>query len=137
MSNEIVRDDEVEHRVELLISWILRIGVATSGLLVVAGMLLVFLHHPSYRRSPSDLGALTSISSRYPHALRDVLASVRRGSGEGVAMLGLLLLIATPVVRVAVSIALFAYEHDRRFVIITTIVLLLLLLSFALGAAGG
>jgi uncharacterized membrane protein YfcA len=39
------------------------------------------------------------------------------------------LLIATPVLRVAVSIVAFALEGDRRFVVITTLVLAILLLS--------
>jgi uncharacterized membrane protein YfcA len=48
---------------------------------------------------------------------------------QAVITLGLLLLIATPVVRVAVSIVAFAAEHDRRFVVVTTVVLLILLFS--------
>ena len=50
-------------------------------------------------------------------------------------MRGLLLLIATPVVRVAVSILGFVYERDWRYILITSIVLGLLILSFALGRA--
>ena len=58
-------------------------------------------------------------------------------AGEHIANLGLLLLIATPVARVAASIVLFARDRDYLYVAITTTVLLLLLLSFMLGAAGG
>jgi uncharacterized membrane protein len=46
-------------------------------------------------------------------------------------------LVATPVARVALSIAVFARQRDRTYVVITSIVLGLLLLSFALGRAGG
>jgi uncharacterized membrane protein len=49
-------------------------------------------------------------------------------------MLGLLLLIATPVLRVAVSAIGFALEHDKRFVVITLVVLAVLVGSFAVGA---
>jgi uncharacterized membrane protein len=52
-------------------------------------------------------------------------------------MAGLLLLIATPVLRVAVSVLAFVYQRDRTFVIITSVVLTLLLASFVLGKAGG
>jgi uncharacterized membrane protein len=52
-------------------------------------------------------------------------------------MAGLLLLIATPVLRVAVSILAFVYQRDRAFVAITSIVLALLLTSFVLGRGGG
>ncbi|MGH2509954.1 MAG: DUF1634 domain-containing protein [Ktedonobacteraceae bacterium] len=51
--------------------------------------------------------------------------------------LGLLLLLATPVIRVAASIVAFGLEHDRRYVIITTIVLAILCLSFLIGKGAG
>ena len=128
-------DPRLEIKAEILISRLLRTGVAVSAVLVVAGMVIVFQHHPLYRTSHDDLASLTSASGEYPHQVRDVLHSVRNGRGQGVAMLGLLLLIATPVLRVAVSIAIFALERDWLFTMITTLVLGLLLLSFALGAA--
>ncbi len=128
-------DERMERQVEALISWILRIGVGTSAALVVLGMTLVFIHHPTYRNSTKDLHELTSATLEYPHTVREVVSSTREGRGQGIAMLGLLLLIATPVLRVAVSIALFAHERDGVFVVITATVLALLLLSFALGAA--
>jgi uncharacterized membrane protein len=43
--------------------------------------------------------------------------------------LGVILLIATPVSRVLISVFLFAAERDRTYVLITAIVLLLLLFS--------
>jgi uncharacterized membrane protein len=48
-------------------------------------------------------------------------------------MLGLLLLIATPVLRVAASTIGFALDHDTRFVAITLVVLAVLVGSFAVG----
>ena len=48
-------------------------------------------------------------------------------------MVGVLLLVATPVLRVTVSVVGFALERDRRFVIITALVLAVLLGSFAIG----
>jgi len=46
---------------------------------------------------------------------------------------GLLLLIATPILRVIVSVVAFTLEKEWAFVGITTVVLLLLFLSFTLG----
>lgn len=122
---------------ETLISRLLRTGVAASAALVVTGMLLLFQHHPTYRSSHTELANLTSAAVEYPHRVRDVLASAFAGQGEGIAMLGLLLLIATPVARVLVSIFIFVRERDPRFIAITATVLLLLLTSFVLGTAGG
>ena len=78
-------------------------------------------------------GVITTPGVAFPHSVRDVLRGIRESRGQAVVTLGLLLLIATPVLRVAVSIVAFAYERDRPYVVITTIVLLLLILSFALG----
>ena len=55
---------------------------------------------------------------------------------RGLIQLGLLLLIATPVARVAFSIFGFAEEKDRMYVAFTVIVLLILLYSL-IGSASG
>jgi uncharacterized membrane protein len=49
--------------------------------------------------------------------------------------LGLLVLIATPFVRVAGCIVAFAREHDRRYVLVTAVVLAVMCLSVLLGKA--
>lgn len=130
-------DERLERKVELFISWLLRTGVMISLTLLVAGVSVMFRHHPLYRSSHTELAALTSARGVYPHTVSAVLQSAREGRGQGIAMLGLLLLIATPVFRVAVSVVLFARERDLLFVALTTTVLALLILSFVLGAAGG
>ena len=64
--------------------------------------------------------------------IRRRIAKLRRG----IIQLGLLLLIATPVARVAFSIFGFAEEKDRMYVAFTVIVLLILLYSL-IGSASG
>lgn len=64
---------------------------------------------------------------------REPLLRIGVMASHFVMMMGLLLLIATPVMRVAVSILAFAVQRDWRFVAITSVVLALLLLSFLLG----
>jgi uncharacterized membrane protein len=118
------------------ISSLLRIGVLLAIVTVLTGLLLTFFHHPHYVSSRTDLGRLTDPDAQYPHGLGDVFRGVRELHGQAVVMLGLLLLIATPVARVAFSIAAFAVARDGLYVWITTLVLLLLLLSFVLGAGG-
>ncbi|MBV9496368.1 MAG: DUF1634 domain-containing protein [Acidobacteria bacterium] len=130
-------DDKFEWRAELLISSLLRIGVATSAALAVIGMLLVFRQDSLVHSTHTELLTLTNASAAYPHSLGAVFRSALHGEGEGIAMLGLLLLIATPVARVMVSVGIFLRERDPRFVAITATVLLLLIVSFFLGAAGG
>ncbi|MCC7349874.1 MAG: DUF1634 domain-containing protein [Phycisphaerales bacterium] len=127
---------ERDHRVrqvELLISRLLRIGVLTSLFIIVLGMVLSFTHHLGYRESADELKRLTSDDAEFPHTIPDVWQGLVRFQGRAVVMLGLLALIATPVMRVAVSIFAFIYERDPKFVVITSLVLALLLLSFLLG----
>ena len=127
---------EQDHRVrqvELLISRLLRIGVLTSLCIIVLGMILSFSHHSGYRESADELKRLTSDDAEFPRTLPGVWRGLRQFQGCAVVTLGLLVLIATPVMRVAVSIFAFIYERDPKFVVITSLVLALLLLSFLLG----
>jgi uncharacterized membrane protein len=121
---------------ERWISVALRAGVGASVALLVLGTLLSFVHHPEYLATRAPLGRLTRPGT-VPHALGDVLDGLRHHRGQALVTAGLLVLIATPVARVALSIAVFARQRDRVFVAATTVVLGLLLLSFVLGRAGG
>jgi len=129
--------EERVRQVELLISNLLRTGVTASLVIVVLGTVLSFVHHPQYVSSPAELQRLTRPGAAFPRSLGDVWAGVRDLSGQAIVVVGLLLLIATPVMRVAVSIFAFMYEGDRTYVLITSVVLALLMLSFALGRGGG
>lgn len=124
-------------KVELLISNLLRGGVIISLFLIVMGATLSFVRHPDYMRSPAVLRRLTSPSAAFPRTVGQVLQGVRDFRGRAITVIGLMLLIATPVMRVAVSIAVFACERDRVFTTITSLVLALLLLSFVLGKVEG
>jgi uncharacterized membrane protein len=119
--------------VEILISWLLRAGVVTSLSFVVIGLLLMFIHHPNYLISVMDLQRLTSPGAAFPHTLRAVVDGLLAGRGQAVIAVGLLILIATPIMRVAVSIIAFAMQRDRAFVFITSMVLTILIVSFVLG----
>ena len=127
--------EERVRRVELLISNLLRIGVSLSLVLMVIGTIISFTRHPEYLSSSEELQRLTQPGAAFPHTVPDVVAGVRDLRGRAIVTLGLLLLIATPVVRVAVSIFAFIYQRDRIFTLITAVVLCLLLLSFVLGKA--
>jgi uncharacterized membrane protein len=120
-------------RVESLISGLLRAGVLISLTLVIAGTLLSFARNPDYLSSRFALQRLTEPGAAFPHTLREVLAGSFDLNGQAIVTIGLLLLIATPVIRVGVSIFAFVYERDRVYAFITAVVFCLLLLSFVLG----
>jgi uncharacterized membrane protein len=126
------------HRVELIISNLLRIGVTSSLAIIVIGTVLSFVRHPTYLRSHDDFHHLTTPSiAEFPRTISAVATGVAQFQGQAIVALGLLLLISTPVIRVGVSIFAFVYQHDATFVVITTIVFLLLILSFVLGKVEG
>jgi uncharacterized membrane protein len=125
--------DERVRRVELLISSLLRTGVIASLTIILIGTILSFVHHPSYVTSSAELQRLTQTGASFPYTWRDVVAGVQNLRGQAIVIIGLLLLIATPIGRVAVSILAFIYQRDRVYTLITLAVLCLLLLSFVLG----
>lgn len=125
--------------IESVISNLLWWGVLASLLLLGIGTLLCFVHSNDYGvhgGSASDLQALIrpeAVMSLTPAGFFHGLAS---GQGQALIIAGLILLIATPVLRVAISIVTFAVEKDWTFVGITSIVFLFLLFSFFLGKIG-
>ncbi|HEX4412064.1 MAG TPA: DUF1634 domain-containing protein [Lacipirellulaceae bacterium] len=120
-------------QVELAISNLLRGGVALSMLLIVAGTIVTFAQQPSYISQPGELHRLITPGLKFPHTLGDLTSELGQLRGEAIVTLGLLVLIATPVMRVAISILAFIYQRDRIFTLITSVVLFLLLLSLVLG----
>ena len=117
------------------IAVLLRGGVLLSIGVVILGLTFTFVHHPQYVWSKTDLGQLTSPTAIYPHTIRDVIAQTAAHRGQAIVMLGLLLLIATPIARVAFSVVAFIVERDRIYVAITMVVLALLVGSLLFGAA--
>jgi uncharacterized membrane protein len=111
---------------ELIISHVLRGGVLLSATIILAGVVLF------YARTLAAGGRSTDVSA-FPHTLPSVGQGLAHADPLAMIVLGLLVLLATPVVRVAVSIVAFLLERDWRYVVITSLVLLILLLSFVLG----
>jgi uncharacterized membrane protein len=123
-------------QIERIISTLLRTGVAGSLLIILTGLALMFFWQPGHLRTAADLARLTGFGAEFPHTLRGVGEGLLAGRGQAVIAAGLLLLILTPILRVAVSIVMFVLEKDRPFVLITAAVLATLVLSFLLGKAG-
>ena len=110
-----------------IIGWVLQGGVILSAAVITLGLLLL----------PSQPGGLSVHRLlNFPETLAQIGQGLLIFRPQAVIALGLLLLIATPVTRVAVSILTFALERDRQYVVITGIVLTILLSSmFFLGGA--
>ena len=137
--DESPQNADLTHRVEIVISNVLRWGVLGSLIFLVTGTLLCFFYSHDYGAdggSAADLQRMIQPDALFPFTLHWFLHGLAHAQGQAIIVAGLLLLIATPVARVAISIATFAIEKDWTYVVITTIVLLLLIASFLLGKVG-
>jgi len=121
-----------DHRIEVILGNLLRTGVLLSAAVVLAGACVYLVRHA---HEPANYRVFRGEPSDY-RTIRGVIQSVARGRGRGLIQLGLLLLIATPIARVAFSIVGFAIERDRLYVVFTLIVLAILLYSL-LGSGFG
>ena len=125
-------------RVDRLISNLLRWGVFVSLVLLAVGTVLCFVRSADYGCAGGTADDFHRLLAQHhlPPPLHGLLEGLFQLEGGAIVLCGLILLIATPVLRVAVSIVAFAIEKDWAFVIITALVLLFLILSFALGKGG-
>lgn len=114
-----------ENTASALIGWILQGGVILSAATILLGLFLL----------PTRAGGLSAHRLlSFPQTLGQVGDGLLAFRPQAFVALGLLLLIATPVARVAVSVVTFLLERDRQYVIITLAVLAILLSSmFFLG----
>jgi uncharacterized membrane protein len=117
-----------DQRVESVIGNLLRAGVVASAALVLAGGVIYLARHGAAHPGGS-------VFQGEPAALRSPggILSAARLDSRGIIQLGLLLLIATPVARVAFSVFAFLRQRDYLYVAVTLIVLGLLLYSVAAG----
>lgn len=113
---------------EDVIGWTLRIGVIISIALILLGLALLVVK-PSEPHILRLLSSPTSpINSSAIPPLQS-LAGVYQFNGIDIILLGLMVLIATPVMRVVMGIVQFARERNYIYVVITTIVLFNLIFS--------
>jgi uncharacterized membrane protein len=114
-----------DQKIEIIIGNLLRTGVILSATVVLAGGVIYLFRHGW---AVADYRTFHGEPEEY-RTLRGIFGQVIALRGRGIIQLGLLLLIATPVVRVAFSVWGFAKEHDRMYVAFTLFVLAILLYS--------
>lgn len=108
---------------------VLRLGVVLSGLVIAIGTGLFVANH-----SMDDTSSYLAYNPKVPHgsfpaSLGAIASGVLSLDPTSIIQLGFLILLATPVARVALSLFLFAAEKDRLYVYITASVLVILLFS--------
>jgi uncharacterized membrane protein len=107
-----------DERMDRIISVLLRTGVLLACAIVMIGGIVYVLRHggplPDYhafRREPENL-----------RSFRGILKGLASLSGRNYIQFGLVVLVATPMTRVAFSVFAFFKERDWTYVVLTLIV---------------
>ncbi|HEU6453446.1 MAG TPA: DUF1634 domain-containing protein [Gemmatimonadaceae bacterium] len=118
-----------QEHVEQMVGNLLRIGVLIAAAVTIAGGIAFMIHHGSlvpdhsvFRGQPEMLRTLTG-----------VIAGAIALEPAAIVQLGIVLLIATPVARVLLTLIAFAIQRDWMYVLISAIVLALLTYSLVVG----
>lgn len=115
------KDEEIDRWIGVL----LRAGVILAATVALVGGVVYVLH---YGGTAVDYTKFRGVPPGL-NSIHGVVAGALTLHSRWIIQLGLLLLIATPVARVALSLAAFALQRDRTYMVVTGIVLTLLLYS--------
>lgn len=111
-----------EHRFEVALGWILRGGALFASLVVAVGGAIYLARHGAQVR---DYSTFTGEPEGFT-SLQGIFGQVAALRGQGIIQLGLVALIATPILRVVFSIFMFSRQRDWFYVGVTLIVLAVL-----------
>jgi uncharacterized membrane protein len=118
-----------EQKVDEIIGRVLRAGVLISGAFVLLGGIIYLIRYglqfPNYHLFQGEPENLRTISG--------ILKGIFSFQSKNIIQFGILILIATPIARVAFSIYAFARQRDTVYLIITLAVLTALIFSFTGG----
>lgn len=121
-----------DERLERMVGTLLRAGVLISAFIVLAGGVWWLAERgdsaPAYHQFHAEPAQLRSVFA--------LIGSLGHPQPETLIQFGLLVLIATPVARVALALMAFLLERDRTYVVLTLIVLGVLLYSLAQSLRG-
>ncbi|MGJ5674534.1 MAG: DUF1634 domain-containing protein [Nostochopsis sp.] len=111
---------------EKLLSNLLKYGVVFASTVVLFGGILYLIRHGS---EPVNYHIFHSEPLEF-RSIVGIITTILSGSHRGIIQLGLLLLVATPILRVVVSVLFFVKQRNWIYVTITTLVLTALVYSF-------
>jgi uncharacterized protein len=133
-----VEERAAASRLGTSVSWVLRGGVLLSFLVIAVGLVVLLISTYAQSSHPG-LAAVFPPPRGHAEVLRspiEVLSGLSQGDPNAVVILGLMILLATPIVQVVVSALTFLMGRDWTYLAITGFVLAILTLSFFVGAAG-
>jgi uncharacterized membrane protein len=119
LSNQKLTKSASEKQLEYLLSNLLMYGVLIASAVVLFGGILYLIRHGS---EPAEYQVFIGTPSEF-HSPIGVVNAVFAGSRRGIIQLGLLILIAIPILRVIISFCTFLLQRNFIYVIITSLVL--------------
>jgi uncharacterized membrane protein len=105
-----------------VIAYVLRIGVVISVILIMIGAMLLFLQGSSNGFAIGELASTGSKINSSLFSFSDIINGLLSYQGLDFILLGLVVLIITPIARVIASVLSFMYERNWLYVVITLIV---------------
>lgn len=125
-SSQEQQDNLQLHNLELIISKLLRVGVMTAGACLFLGWIGMLIQHGSM---------LSSFTVYDPEPLTDKFqwAFLTRDRSLMMAMIGLVLLVCLPLIRVLLTGILFIRQKDYKLAVMAFAVFATLVASFFLG----
>lgn len=108
-----------EKQLEYILSNLLKYGVLIASFVVLLGGILYLINHGS---EPAEYQVFIGTPSEF-HSPTGVVNSILAGSRRAIIQLGLLILIAIPILRVIISFLTFLLQKNFIYVVITSLVL--------------
>lgn len=115
-----------DHDIEVIVGTLLRYGVMTASVIVLMGGIYFLFQHgqapvPSYHHFVGESIGYTTFSG--------IVEGAMALQAKAIIQLGVMVLIATPILRILFSLIGFTLEKDKLYIGITLIVLCVILLS--------
>ncbi len=122
ISKHLFADQDIEQFIGLQ----LRYGVVISSLIVLVGGLLYLgqsgqMALPAYHEFIGTKAGYTSFGQ--------IFSGIKQINAKAIIQFGVVVLIATPILRIAFSLVGFIFEKDKLYIIITLIVLSVMMVS--------
>jgi uncharacterized membrane protein len=115
-----------------IIGWILRVGVLLSmSIIFIGGVIYLYRHGHTL----ADYRTFKGVPD-FVHNAQGIVNGIITLRGRAIIQAGIVLLIATPIIRVVFSAIGFVLEKDYLYTGITILVLLIIMASMLSGHAG-
>ena len=115
-----------DDKLEFILGNLLKIGVIVSGLVTLIGAILFLFQHgletPNYHEFKPHVFNFSDLNTFFS----EIIAF----QSQAIMELGLLILIATPILRVLLSVIAYSFQKDYMYILFSGFVFLVMILGF-------